>query len=264
MLNIFSNKTQTRYHTHLFVQHSFCIFLQSVCGLAADCHSVSPGVCFLIEWWGETTGGQKKWPFFVFITMTMYVKWAADQAEYQNVTWAPKWILLNIEGFHIKSSFKIFSFLLWKLINVTKVSSQMKNTRGTALSQRYWMCEGIISVVWSWSLSLCHMTSARLSLTLLLCFVLALKAAELKRCCREIKRGETQMTTQNDGRQKERGLQDYSLLQIKTSRVAFTFSNLEILLPLTAVSRMSGGPRPKISLSRELNYRKKKTLITHG
>lgn len=33
------------------------------------------------------------------------------------------------------------------------------------------------------SSSFCHMTSARLSLTLFLCFVLALKAAELKRCC---------------------------------------------------------------------------------
>lgn len=50
----------------------------------------------------------------------------------------------------------------------------------------YWMCEGIVSVrLWcgSWSSPSCHMTSARLSLTLLLSLVLALKAAELKRCC---------------------------------------------------------------------------------
>lgn len=69
------------------------------------------------------------------------------------------------------------------------------------------------------SSSYSYMTSARLSLTLFLCLVLALKAAELKRC----------------------------------------FSNREILLPLTAASRMSGAPRPKMSLSSGLNCTKAKT-----
>lgn len=118
----------------------------------------------------------------------------------------------------------------------------------------YWMCEGIVSVrLWcgSWSSPSCHMTSARLSLTLLLSLVLALKAAELKRCCgdKQARRREAIMLLLII-------LWECSSVQMKTSEVPFTFSNLEILLPLTAVSRMIGGPRPNISLSRELNCEK--------
>lgn len=113
----------------------------------------------------------------------------------------------------------------------------------------------LMSVSGSWSSPSCHMTSARLSLTLLLSLVLALKAAELKRCCgdKQAERREQYSCCYN--------LWECSSVPIKNSKVTFTFSNLEILLTLTAVSRMIGGPRPKISLSRELNCKTPQTLL---
>lgn len=47
-------------------------------------------------------------------------------------------------------------------------------------------------------------------------------------------------------------------LRFKDGREAVTFSNREILLLLTAASRMRGGPRPKMSLSSGLNCTKRR------
>lgn len=104
------------------------------------------------------------------------------------------------------------------------------------------------------------MTSARLSRTLFLSFVRALKAAELKRCWKETKKTISPS-------------QHYSTLLTVIFKVAHcvvlnnekmtwkwyfvaTFSNREILLVLTVGSKMRGAPRPKMSLRRGLNCNK--------
>lgn len=140
-----------------------------------------------------------------------------------------------------------------------------------------------------------YMTSARLSLTLFLCLVLALKAAELKRCCwtEKIKKHECNniyilfsgcnhtgwlffiscswtsraAAWMREWVEKYWKMQLYTpfplcRLRFKDRRAAVTFSNREILLPLTVASRMSGGPRPKMSLSSGLNCTKAKTHTT--
>lgn len=107
MLNIFSNKMPTEHHTHLFFQavffcSQFVVWQRTVAQFLQ--------VWFLIKRWGETVGDLKKWPIFAFIKMTMYVKWAADQAEYQNDTrehqngfcWTQKASIFNqaLKSFH--------------------------------------------------------------------------------------------------------------------------------------------------------------------